>query len=227
MARISSNTLFNFTDNIDHLVDNLKNGFYCHNTYEKLPLRNNGYRVPMACFCDIPLSLISEHFDWYGRYGIGIKRSYARKRGVKPVWYVTSENNFVKNLVNKKIDLTEYEKKYLLPYLKQYYGNQQYKDGKEKKKKFYDEREWRFIPDNSLIEVCFGSQANVETSYSKQNGERMKLDLNAIEYIIIEKETDFNRMIMELGEIASTHRKNKFENLIAKIMTAGQIERDF
>lgn len=34
MARISSSTLFNFTDSIDHLVDNLKNGFYCHNTYE-------------------------------------------------------------------------------------------------------------------------------------------------------------------------------------------------
>ena len=96
MARISSSTLFNFTDSIDHLVNNLKYGFYCHNTYEKLPLKNNGYRVPMACFCDIPLSLISEHFDWYGRYGIGIKRTYARQNGVKPVWYVTSESNLVK-----------------------------------------------------------------------------------------------------------------------------------
>lgn len=226
MARISSSTLFNFTDSIDHLVDNLKNGFYCHNTYEKLPLKNNGYRVPMACFCDIPLSLISEHFDWYGRYGIGIKRTYARQNGVKPVWYVTSESNLVRNLV-KNTDLSEYERKHLVPYLKQFIGNQQYKDGKEKRKKFYDEREWRYIPDNSLVELYFGTKAQREKTEAKQNGDRMKLDLNEVEYIIIEKETDVDRMIKELRTIANKDEKLKFESLIAKIMTAKQIERDF
>ncbi|MEQ8811092.1 MAG: abortive infection system antitoxin AbiGi family protein, partial [Imperialibacter sp.] len=69
MPRISSTTLFNFTDKLDYLIDNLKNGIYCSTIYEKLPARNCGYRVPMACFCDIPLSLISDHFQWYGRYG--------------------------------------------------------------------------------------------------------------------------------------------------------------
>jgi hypothetical protein len=227
MARISSSTLFNFTDSIDHLVNNLKNGFYCHNTYEKLPIANNGYRVPMACFCDIPLSLINEHFDWYGRYGIGIKRTYARENGVKPVWYVTSESNLVRNLVKNK-ELSEYERKHLVPYLKQFIGYQQYKDQtKPKRKKFYDEREWRYIPDNSLVELYFGTKAQREMQEAKQNGDRMKLDLNAIEYIIIEKETDFDRMIKELRTIANKDEKLKFESLIAKIMTAKQIERDF
>ena len=226
MARISSSTIFNFTDSIDHLVDNLKNGFYCHNTYEKLPLRNNGYRVPMACFCDIPLSLISEHFDWYGRYGIGIKRTYARQNGVKPVWYVTSESNLVRNLV-KNTDPSEYERKHLVPYLKMFLGNQQYKDGKEKRKKFYDEREWRYIPDNSLVELYFGATAQHNKTEAKQNGDRMKLDLNEVEYIIIEKEKDFDRMISALRTIANNNSELKFENLIAKIMTAKQIERDF
>ncbi len=226
MARISSSTLFNFTDSIDYLINNLKDGFYCHNTYEKLPLRNNGYRVPMACFCDIPLSLIKEHFDWYGRYGIGIKRTYARQQGVKPVWYVTSESNLVRNLVKQDV-LSEYERKHLLPYLKQFIGNQSYKDGKRKRKKFYDEREWRYIPDNSLVEVFFGLKAQKEKTSAKLNGERMYLDLNQVEYIIIEKESDFDRMIDELKKIAKGEQKLKFENLIAKIMTAKQIERDF
>ena len=55
----------------------------------------------------------------------------------------------------------------------------------------------------------------------------MKLDLNEVEYIIIEKETDFDRMIKELRTIAKKDEKLKFETLIAKIMTAKQIERDF
>jgi hypothetical protein len=226
MARISSSTLFNFTDSIEYLINNLKDGFYCHNTYEKLPLRNNGYRVPMACFCDIPLSLIKVHFDWYGRYGIGLKRTYARQQGVKPVWYVTSESNLVRNLV-KQDALSEYERKHLLPYLKQFLGNQSYKGGSDKRKKFYDEREWRYIPDSSLVEVYFGTKAQREKKKATQNGERMKLDLNQVEYIIIEKESDFDRMIVELRKIANEDRELKFENLIAKIITARQIERDF
>lgn len=227
MSRISSSTLFNFTDNIDYLIDNIRNGFYCHNTYEKLPIANYGYRVPMACFCDIPLSLISEHFNWYGRYGIGIKRTYARKNGVKPVWYITRESNLVRNLIKNK-ELSEYERKHLVPYLKQFIGHQQYKDQpKPKQKKFYDEREWRFIPDNSLVELYFGSKAQQEIQEAKQNGDRMKLDLNAIEYIIIEKETDFEQMIEELRIIVENDNTIRFENLISKIMTSKQIEKDF
>ena len=155
MSVLSSTTLFNFTDSLDYLIDNLKQGIYCHNSYEKLPLKNNGYRVPMACFCDIPLSLIKEHFDWYGRYGIGIKRTYARTHGVKPVWYITSESKLAKDLVKNK-ELPEYERKHLLPYLKQFMGNQYFpKTGKPKRKKFYDEREWRYLPDDNLVEPLF------------------------------------------------------------------------
>ena len=89
------------------------------------------------------------------------------------------------------------------------------------------EREWRYIPDNSLVELYFGTKAQREKSEAKQNGDRMKLDLNEVEYIIIEKETDFDRMIKELRTIANKDEKLKFESLIAKIMTSKQIERDF
>jgi len=226
VARISSSTLFNFTDSFDYLINNLRQGFYCHNTYEKLPLRNNGYRVPMACFCDIPLSLIKEHFDWYGRYGIGVKRTYARQQGVKPVWYVISESNLVRNLVKTK-DLSEYERKHLLPYLKQFIGKQYYqKEKKEKRKKFYDEREWRYIPDNSMVIPFFGLKGQREKSKAIQIGERMELDLNMVEYIIIEKESDFDRIFKELKRICND-KKVRYESMIAKIITAKQIERDF
>ncbi len=223
MARISSTTLFNFTDSIDYLINNLKDGFFCSNIFEKLPMQNNGYRVPMTCFCDIPLSLIKEHFDWYGRYGIGIKRTYARALSIKPVWYVTSESQLVKSFIKNK-EINEYERKYLLPYLKQFIGYQKYKDGKEKRKKFYDEREWRYIPDNSLVEPYFKTNRNsIPTNHNEQH--RMKLDLSAIEYIIIDKEKEFDIMIAVLKELSS--EKVSYEFLLSKIMTSKQIERDF
>lgn len=81
------------------MTDNLNNGIYALNLFEKLPERNNGYAVPLACFCDIPLGMIKEHLDWYGKFGIGINRAYARSLGINPVWYVHSQNLFVNNLI--------------------------------------------------------------------------------------------------------------------------------
>jgi hypothetical protein len=129
----------------------------------------------------------------------------------------------VRNLVKNK-ELSEYERKHLVPYLKQFMGYQQYKGGKEKQKKFYDEREWRYIPDNSLVELYFGTKSQREIFEVNQDGDRMRLDLNEIEYIIIEKEADFDRMIKELRPLANKEEKVKFESLIAKIMTAKQRE---
>lgn len=99
------------------------------------------------------------------------------------------------------------------------------KDGIEKRKKFYNEREWRYIPVGSSVEVFF-DKAESEICKAIQNKERMKLDLNQVEYIIIERESDFPKMIEELKKIGKK-RKIAFENLVAKIMTAKQIEKDF
>ncbi len=226
MARISSQTLFNFTDTIEFLIDNLENGFYCHTTFEKLPYGKNGYRVPMACFCDIPLSLIKEHFNWYGRYGIGIKKSYGRELGVKPVWYITSESELVRSFVKSKA-LADHERKHLLPFMKQYLGNQYFaKMGEEKRKKFYDEREWRYIPKGSSVETFFGECEIREMSIAVQTNQRMKLDLSQIEYIIIEKDSDFELMLDKLKQL-SVDRDIRYETLISKLITSRQIEQDF
>lgn len=227
MPRLSSTTLFNFTDSIDYLINNLNEGIYCHNTFEKLPFKNNAYRVPMACFCDIPLSMIKEHFDWYGRYGIGVSRTYARSLGVKPVWYVTSESKLVRNLVRSSA-IRPYERKHMVPYLKKFMGNQFFqKQGKERRKKFYDEREWRFIPGGSKVETFFSLGSHETIPAAIQNAERMPLDLNEIEYIIIENEEDFDRILKELKSIGDRDEHLKPESLIAKLITAKQIERDF
>ena len=225
MARVSSNTLFNITDSYDYLIDNLKNGIYCQSTFEKLPFGKNGYRVPLISFCDIPLSLIKEHFDWYGRYGIGIKRSYARENGVQPVWYVTSENYLVQKIV--KSPLSEVDRKYILPYLKQFMGKQKHRsDGIFKMKKFYDEREWRYIPKASIAEPIFGEQAIKQLATTTPEVHRMEIDLNEVEYIIIEKDKDILNLIPELKSLASAKHVS-YEMLLSKIITAKRIEQDF
>lgn len=225
MTRLSSTTLFNFTDKLEFLLSNLQEGIYCNASIEKLPQRNAYYRVPMACFCDIPLSLIKEHFSWYGRYGIGIRRTYARSLGVKPVWYITSENSLV-NKLSKTKELSEQERKHLLPYLKQFIGYQADKEGKQKRKKFYDEREWRYLPDNNLVEPLFGLSKISEAVLPFKKSHNMPLDPCEIEYIIIELEKDMEPLLKVLKKLSLKHELG-YESLVSKIMTAKQIERDF
>lgn len=224
MTRISSETLFNFTDTYDHLVNNLKNGIYCHPTYEKLPKRNNGYLATMACFCDIPLSMIKEHFDWYGRYGIGIRKSYARSHGVKPVWYITSESHLIDGLKSQS-QPSNYERFHLLPYLKQYMGYQDL-NGKETRKKFYDEREWRYIPPGTPVETAFGEREVKRVKSLNHKAHRMPIDLASIEYIIVKGPNDIVPILGELKKL-SVDTSLTYENLVSKIITSRLIDRDF
>ena len=194
---LSSTTLFNFTDTLDRLTGNIDHGFYCGDVYEKLPKFGSpsGYIVPMVCFCDIPLALIKEHLDWYGNYAIGIKREYARKYMVNPVWYIHKDNPVVSKMFHSKnkIDLSESP---LLPYLKQFLGFQEDSTGEERIKKFYDEREWRYIPQEPKFKATLIT--NKPYSYGKELAQdssskrvtRMHLEVDRIEYIIVRNEED-------------------------------------
>lgn len=151
---ISSNVLFHFTPQISFFEDILKNGFwprYCReygwaNKYID-------FAVPMVSFCDIPLSMIEKHTKFYGSYGIGVSKDWIRKhKTITPVQYiaVTSHefdhiNRLLTLLKNRNIDESKVSKLLLA---KKVSGEARDKNGDIKKKKFYDEREWRHIPDN-------------------------------------------------------------------------------
>jgi len=87
-------SLFHFTKSMDVLQTILKEGFwprYCledvqwqgHDTYEFVA-------YPMVCFCDIPISRISEHVGFYGSYGIGLTKQWGIKNNLNPVFYFSA-----------------------------------------------------------------------------------------------------------------------------------------
>ncbi len=226
---LSSTTLFNFTNTFTHLANHLENGFYCGDVYEKFPFGLNiGYKVPMVCFCDIPLGQVKEHLVWYGSYAIGIKKAYARKHNVSPVWYIHSNNPVVLKMY-RSTNKDELRNSPVLPYLKQYLGNQKDLNKKVRMKKFYDEREWRFIPlqDNFKAEIMIGSHAANEAEVEKRKRvTRMNLDLHEVEYIIVSKEEEKEKLYPILRKLSLKH-KVKYENLVSAIITCSQIRKDF
>nr|WP_298390483.1 abortive infection system antitoxin AbiGi family protein [Hydrotalea sp.] len=116
----------------------------------------------MVCFCDLLFSQIKDHIDFYGDYGIGLrKKEWGLKKGVNPITYVpqkslsayhiqsisTEISNKLKNITDRKAIRKQLQNFY--KYVKPYDGLvKNRKNRKNEYRIFYEEREWRFVPKN-------------------------------------------------------------------------------
>lgn len=55
-------------------------------------------KIPMTCFCDIPLSGIEKHSEKYGKYAIGLTKTWGIKNGLNPVFYVARNSLVARSL---------------------------------------------------------------------------------------------------------------------------------
>jgi len=125
-----------------------------------LHIQSRSYSAyPMVCFCDIPLSRIMSHTDFYGGYGLGMTKEWALKNHLSPMLY-SGDNSPLLNVVN---DLFEQHAKSLsgkskskrlarelllvetLAFAKPISGRMR-RGTTEIEKDFYQENEWRYVP---------------------------------------------------------------------------------
>ena len=157
---LSANTLFHFTREYETLISILKSKFYPRLCLENclLSITNMKWAVPMVCFCDIPLSNIAQHTQKYGNYAIGIKKSWAIEKGVSPILYVHEKSLIVKqcrNALEWSMDSNgmgdqnseeRLTKLISMFYMMKPYEGEESVAGQRHKIRYYDEREWRYIP---------------------------------------------------------------------------------
>lgn len=230
---ISSATLFHFTKRYEHFFDTLKNGFWPR--YCKEPSWNGkDFAIPMVCFCDIPLSQIQEHVSRYGSYGIGVTKEFAKKHNITPVLYLNTtaelKTKYLKcelskynspSVDNEDINFTEM----MFYYIKRVEG----KDGK-KQVKFYNEREWRYVPPitNSVhLEIVKGSTPSCNELSKNTKQMRIVLEPDDIQYLIVRSETMILKLCKDIDKIYSQYSEKEKEVLKTKILYIQQIKRDF
>ena len=167
---LSANTLFHFTNNLDNIINILKEEFsprYCMESFKVIGGKEVELAVPMVCFCDIPLSQIRNHIENYGGYAIGLSKEWGVSKEINPVMYSTKESVSTKTIRKSLDNIIELERggytegetlkkiskgSFLLShftfFIKPYEGqawNKNKFDGANTR--FYDEREWRYIPE--------------------------------------------------------------------------------
>lgn len=79
----------------------MENGFRCSTELIRFN-PNNWFKNGVVCFTDIPLKECNEHTSIYGKFGIGVKKSFVKRVGGNPVSYFVdfypNFNNPDKNL---------------------------------------------------------------------------------------------------------------------------------
>lgn len=255
---ISSDTLFHFTNHPNGLLGILKNGYlpsYCLEIL-KFDGKMTSRSYPMVCFCDIPLSQIKNHIDFYGSYGLGMTKEWGRKNKLNPILYLDSDSNLNKYLINmaneiwcercddKCKDLTiplRANYWHMMRYIKAYEGNFERGAKIHKNYRYYNEREWRYVPeviDNSedSEEIYYLTEEEHRDEFKRadknqeiQNICKLTFAPEDIEYVILKEKKQIFSMIDTIRRMGKDRvfSDKDLDYLITKILTVDQIKSDF
>lgn len=247
MSILSANTLFHFTSSIENLLSILKNGFRPRYCIEDISiLESNKWFVPMICFSDIPLSQIEEHSSWYGEYAIGISKEWGIKKSINPVLYINQDSPLIENIKEciqytlgnvKDAGNCPREAKTLFNLTYQYsfykpYTGMQFKKAEERMltKRFYDEREWRYVPQDCENKKSLLKQYSQEKNES-WNDEVISYaifpDPQYINYIIVSKEEEVLGMVDKLQILEDKYQNEHIRKLATRIISMERIKQDF
>jgi len=245
---------------MDNLLNILEDEFhinYCLEDQSILWSTESGtdlFGMPMVCFCDIPLSKIHNHIKNYGNYAIGLSKEWAVAHQINPVMYLVpnsfmtiglanslstslliaeghiSESNqhgkdscssITNDLMNIVLSSKPYEGKSL-------------KDGHEIR--FYDEREWRYIPPIKeifpaipllLTKSSYDDEKSSQIFTKQLEQFKLSFSPNDIKYIIVHDEDEILETIDKIQSIKKNWPYKDVKLLTSRIISLKQVLEDF
>lgn len=240
-----SHTLFHFTKSSTVLKQIIINGFwprYCVEDVNWLGYKEFEYiAYPMVCFCDIPLSRIDEHVQFYGEFGIGLTKEWAESNKVNPIQYV-STNSLIpqtfRDIVDQNYKLSGEDKekskqlvRYLLAYSKPTEGNMVI-GGKVVNKEFYQESEWRYVPKEKKISDYLKKDIfDIEDELEKHNlltKEFCSITFSPkdIKYIFVKNDSDIPDMVNFIQNELENFPSVDLKVLVSRVTSLESIKRD-
>jgi hypothetical protein len=233
-----SDNLFHFTKSLDVLKLILEKGIsprYCLEDFEWFGSgKYKHLAFPISCFCDIPLSRISEHTDFYGAFGIGLSKDWGLRNSLEPVAYCANGGKFQK--LTKFLMVSDfsdfgpnvelYEHTYKLLTLMKPLSGKMVVAGKPLNKDFYQESEWRFVaPGNTLIEdVNFESERDNDNS--KVEKYTIPIAAADIKYIFVQSDSDIPTLVDFINTRLGHFSYNDVKILLSRITSLETISND-
>jgi hypothetical protein len=222
------------------LSDNFK-VYYCTESFDMGPKSLVKIKVPMVSFCDIPLSQVRDHLGKYGQYGIGLKKNWAISNKLNPILYLTENSQFGESLNTVFASLNKYDGKDadkisratidILRFAKSYEANLVRRGVAFPKYRFYDEREWRYVPphdsgidDFLLVEEYEKDRAKYDVASSNV---KLVFEPQDIRYLILRNDDEIGESLTHLRNAkGSKFSYSDIERLGTRILTSEQIVED-
>lgn len=255
MSNISSDSLFHFTPKREYLISILEQTFVPRYSFDEIKLSDKLERagfesaIPMVCFCDISLSQINNHIKMYGGYGIGMTKEWGIRKKLNPIIYVNPNSNISESVSELAENIYQALDKHcseitrnifdeymnLVNFLKPYNGNFNRGNKIHKDVRFYNEREWRYVPKidfdsvvkNNLCKEEFLNPEILENENQKLFEYRLGFKPSDIKYIFVKSENEIHPMMEQLRKIKSRYSRKEIDILTSKIITTEQIKEDF
>ena len=235
-----SHTLFHFTKSSDVLKMLLRDGFwprYCLEDVSWLGYSQFDYiAYPMVCFCDIPLSRVDEHVNFYGSFGIGLTKEWAEKNKLTPILYVSS-NSHIPKTFRDVVDLTNTQDeskkivRYLLAHAKPTEGSMVI-SGQVVRKEFHQESEWRYVPKKEdiadyLTREKFESSTTVQEENEKTKEHcSIRFTPKDVKYIFVKNDSDIPEIINFIQSELDHFPSGDLKVLMSRVTSLESIDRD-
>ncbi len=243
MTTPKSISLFHFTGSLESLEGILHKGFYPYYSLEDvscwgLGSPHNFIAFPVVCFCDIPLARISDHVSFYGKYGIGMSKKWALRKGLNPVIYLSEKSLCANSLTETVMEVWESPGKdsaghalNMMAYVKPIEGKM-YKGGKKAKKEFYMENEWRYVPQHKNIhKLLWMEDYKDKNRLSESNAKAQKLGClkfapSDVRYIFVKSDSDIPRLVDYINQKLERHSSRHLKILTTRITSLEHIDKD-
>jgi hypothetical protein len=240
-------TLFHFTKRLDRLLRILQEGFWPQYSLEDVAWLDGGVARlawPMVSFCDIPISRVREHTEFYGSYGIGLCRERWRATGLNPLLYVSPGSILRDSLKELLLEVrknpdprSKTNAMIVLAHCKPLEGLTEV-NGEIRKKDFYSECESRFTPwveggggwkHGFLMEEqeFRDKQALEEANDERRNDRMLKFVPADVRYLLVKSVEDVPQLVRCINTELASYSPDVLDVLKTRITVLDEICSDF
>ena len=183
----------------------------------------------------------------YGRYAIGMSKGWGRLRRIAPVLYTYRESRVAKTLFEMITAINglppdERSQNPVLDhfyeftcFIKPYQGPLVRRETTKRKHRFYDEREWRYVPKintslypHGMSRTAFNDLSRLtEANRSIPPNARLRFTPQQIWYIVVSTEEEIPSIMRDVETVKSRFSVDQVRLLVSRVISAEQILEDF
>ena len=245
MVKPKSSTLFHFTKSLDDVKSILNGGYNPRYSLEDVAWLNAKITAfvayPIVCFCDIPLSRLSDHVGFYGSYGLGMTKEWALTNGLNPIMYIAPGSPLSKSLLDHLDAALAVEESKKAEHIKQFRCTIAFSkpilgtmivNSAPVSKEFYQESEWRYLArhadiDEFLTQKEYGDDTK-KAAANKFAAEKAVLRFTPadVKYIFVRSDTDIPDLVNFINTALDRYPSADLKILTTRIVSLEQIEKD-